>query len=242
MVDLADDGTVGDEAEVTADFRDQYYGLLGAVVDEDAPDPDAGPSRPPTGPPLVTSGAIDPARLLWGSRTVRFGGASFRRPRVDLSRLDPTLAAWAGRRLVPKVLVATQTRVLEAVADPVGALLPSVPVVTVAAPSDRVHHLGALVIAPPVVALATLRHAGTGLGGGSLRLAARDVAALPRPAGRAAWDAGAAAFRAAQEAVDPDESRAHLLACGAAMCTAFGVADPEPLLAWWTRRLPPVRG
>ena len=41
---------------------------------------------------------------------------------VRVERLAGPMAAWARQRLVPKVLVASQTRVIEAVADPAGRL------------------------------------------------------------------------------------------------------------------------
>jgi len=230
-------GAVGDVAVCAGDFRDQYYGLVGAVVDEEPSG--AGEAA---GPRLVTSGTIDPGRLLWGRRPTRFARTSFQRPRVVLGRLDGPTGAWAARRLVPKVLVAGQTRVLEAVADAEGALLPSVPVITVAAPADRVDHLGALLVSPPVTALAALRHIGAGLGSDALRLRAADVAALPLPGLDGPWDEAAAAFRAAQETDDPAVGRTHLLASAAAMCAAYGIARPASLLAWWQERLPPLRG
>ena len=64
--------TLGDVATFTADFRDQYYGLVGAVGDD------------VDGPPLVTSGLIDPGVCHWGSRPVRFAHHRYDAPRVDL--------------------------------------------------------------------------------------------------------------------------------------------------------------
>ena len=105
---LATDGTVGDRAPCSLNFRDEYYGLVPAVSDDG------------DGPPLVTSGLIDPGRCLWGDRPVRFAKREFAAPRVELARLDTSMRAWARRKLVPKVLVANQTRIIEAVADPDG--------------------------------------------------------------------------------------------------------------------------
>ncbi|MFN8017002.1 MAG: hypothetical protein U0P45_02640 [Acidimicrobiales bacterium] len=117
-------GVLGDLASATADFRDQYYGLAPHVVDREVANDAAWPR-------LVTAGAIDPATLRWGARPTRFNKATYQHPRVDLAALPERLGAWARARLVPKVLLATQTRVPEALADPTGALLPSVPVVSV---------------------------------------------------------------------------------------------------------------
>ena len=51
---LGADGALGDRCRLTANFRDQYYGLVPAVVEDGA------------GPRLVTSGLIDPGRTTWG--------------------------------------------------------------------------------------------------------------------------------------------------------------------------------
>ena len=83
------------------------------------------------GPPLVTSGLIDPGICLWGRRPMTFARRTFTHPRVDLTQLTGRFPRWAERKLVPKVLVANQTRILEAVADRPGAWLPGVPVNTV---------------------------------------------------------------------------------------------------------------
>ncbi|HEY3484012.1 MAG TPA: N-6 DNA methylase, partial [Ilumatobacteraceae bacterium] len=115
---LHTNGTLGDRAVTRANFRDEYYGLVPAVSD-------AG-----DGPALVTSGLIDHAACHWGTRPVRFAKRNYIAPRVALDRLDPPTRSWADRMLVPKVLVANQTRTIEAVVDPTGAWLPSVPVVT----------------------------------------------------------------------------------------------------------------
>jgi hypothetical protein len=112
-------GTLGDRAVLNANFRDEYYGMVPAVGDH------------PHGPPLITSGLIDPGRTLWGRRGVTFAKARLDAPRIDIDRLDDKMQRWAARRLVPKVLVANQTRIIEAACDPEGAWLPAVPVIGV---------------------------------------------------------------------------------------------------------------
>ena len=114
------EGVLANWATATAGFRDQCYGLIPFVRDglEDAP--------------LVTSGLLDPGRSAWGERPARFGGRRYLRPGIDLKALgatDPRLAAWTASRQVPKVLLATQTAVLEAAVDEQGTWVPSVPVV-----------------------------------------------------------------------------------------------------------------
>lgn len=224
-----DTGTVGDLATCTADFRDQYYGLQPFVRDS----PDGlrdGDVR------LVTSGLIDPAELRWGRTTTRFARQQYDAPSVDLAalRADGRLARWADARLVPKVLVAGQGRVIEAVADPAGEWLPSVPVVTVAPhdPAD-VWRLLAVTLAPPLVAHAAARYLGTGLSPGSVKVSARQLAALPLPADTEAWAEGAVLAQRAQHAAG---DRTQILAEVARLMTAaYGGTDE--VLAWWLGRV-----
>lgn len=87
---LSTSGTLGERAVCGADFRDEYYGLVGFVEEADTDaDTDAGPAAgaASTRSPLVTSGLIDPGVCLWGFRDTRFAKEVYRRPVVDVSRL-----------------------------------------------------------------------------------------------------------------------------------------------------------
>jgi hypothetical protein len=159
---------------------------------------------------------------------------------VHALRRDGALRRWAEARLVPKVLVATQGKVLEAVVDTEGAWLPSVPTVTVVAPPDRLWHVLAVLLAPPVVAHAAARYAGTALTSGSIKLSARQVGLLPLPVDRAAWDRAAAL---AEEIQGQAQGQGRGLAdagalaeLGATMCAAYAVPD-RGVLEWWRERL-----
>jgi hypothetical protein len=157
--------TLGEIATFTVDFRDQYYGLIGAVGDGE------------DGPPLVTSGLIDPGVCHWGSRPVRFAKRRFDAPRVAVDRLAPRLQRWAAQRLVPKILIANQTSVIEAVHDARGEWLPSVPVITcTTADPERV-----LAVLGSAATLSWVRDhaAGSGLSASSLRLNPRLLASIP---------------------------------------------------------------
>ncbi|MCB0998328.1 MAG: N-6 DNA methylase [Acidimicrobiales bacterium] len=156
---------LGDVASFAVDFRDQYYGLVGAVGDD------------VDGPPLVTSGLIEPGRCLWGERPVRFAKQRYTAPRVALDRLTPRLRAWAERRLVPKILIANQTRTIEAVHDPAGAWLPGVPVITCVT-DDPYRVLGVL---SGDGADRWVRHhaAGSGLSADTVRLSPALLASIP---------------------------------------------------------------
>ena len=169
---------------------------------------------------------------------------------VDLDALagDTKLATWASRRLVPKVLLATQGKVLEAVADAEGAWLPSVPVITVRPHDpDALWRLLAVLLAPPVCAVAATRYAGSALNPAAIKLSAKQVAGLPLPTVDSAWDHGAREVRAAQEASSSEERRERLLRAGRTICAAYGFdvggyvehgPPADELLAWWSRRLP----
>ncbi|UMG92687.1 N-6 DNA methylase [Nocardioides sp. TF02-7] len=217
------DGAVGDLAVCTADFRDQYYGLVPHVRDG---------GLDGSGAPLVTSGLIEPAGCEWGRRPTRFARRRLDEPVVDLAGLRAgPLASWADARLVPKLLVAGQGRVVEAVVDERGAWLPSVPVVSVV-PSDPADlwRLLAVLLAPPLVADAAARYLGAGLTPGSVKLSARQLAALPLPADPDAWAEGALLAERAQRDRDPSA----LAATARVMTRAYG--GDEEVTAWWLER------
>ena len=209
-------GTIGDRARAGANFRDEYYALVPAV--------DEGGS----GPPLVTSGLIDPGVCRWGVTPVRFAGRRIVRPTVALERLEGRFAVWAERLLVPKVLVAAQTRVLEAVADTGGRWIPGVPVISVIPePGVSPSTVAAVLTSPLTSVVAWWERAGTGLSAGALRLSPSSVLSLPWPAGD---------LTAAEEALGAGD----VVGCGRATLEAFGVDGPvaEELLAWWSALLP----
>jgi Eco57I restriction-modification methylase len=229
-VDLATAGrgTLGGRAAILAGFRDQYYGLAGAVRERDEL-PEGAPVAP-----LVTSGALDWATCSWGERTVRYARRRWHAPVVDLDRLvaSPRVAQrWVARCRAPKLVVGTQTRVVEAAVDTGGTWVPSVPALAVVPhdPGD-VWRLAAAVLAPAATAWLAHRSVGTALDRAALKVAKPDLAALPLPADAAAWDAATTALRA--YASDPGEARLDRFL--AAAQAAYGTA-PE-LTAWWRAR------
>ena len=199
---------LSDHALVTANFRDQYYGLVGSVSDEG------------DGPPLITTGLIDVARCRWGERPTRFAKQRFLAPRVDRRNFPPFMQRWAERCLVPKVLVATQSRVIEAVVDEAGAWLPAVPVIRLV--PNRPHQLweiAAVLTSPVASALIAEQSVGSGLSQRTVRVSQRTLGLLPWPTGDLAR--AVAALRAGE-----------IEACGRAVDAAFGVDDPA-LFEWW---------
>jgi hypothetical protein len=192
--------------------------------------------------PLVTVGMIEPLRCRWGSGTTyRYAGGRWVGPAVDLAALaaaDAGLARWVGDRLRPKVLVATQTRVVEAVVDVDGRWVPSTPTIAVTAPPERLWHLAAALTSPVATAAAFAATAGTALSADTIKLSARQVLELPSPVDHDAWEQGARLAEAVTcGSVERSEGLAEL---GKVMIAAAGSAieDPDALFAWWWARVP----
>lgn len=215
-------GVVADLASATAGFRDEYYGLIPHITDE----------RPTDGRRLVTTAMIDPANDGWSVKPVRIGGTRHTAPWLDraaLAAVDVRVARWVDRLSVPKVLVATQTRVVEAVADPAGDTVPLTPVIAVV-PHDAadVLRLEAALLAPAATAWALHRFGGGAMSASGLKLAARQVLEIPLPGDRDMWDEGVAHL------LEPYEWRQF----GALMNRAWGLHGPEAdhLVEWWLDR------
>lgn len=220
--------TVGDLANVIAGFRDEYYGLAALIREHTVGSGETAP--------LVTSGLIDWLGCSWGSRPARFAKRTWRAPAVDLADLEragrPAARRWVARTRVPKLVVAAQTRVVEAAIDEDGSWVPSVPVVSVV-PNDPADlwRLAAAVASPAATAWLLGRAPGTALARGALKVAGPDLLALPLPADHDAWDEAAAAVRAvAAGPPSPVAADRFLEAAAAAYMT------PPSLTAWWRGR------
>lgn len=227
-------GTLGDLADVIAGFRDEYYGLAD-LVREPTPGPSAAMDPPA---PLVTSGLIDWLGCSWGRRPARFAKRNWQAPVVDLAELDRqgghAARRWVARTRVPKLVVAAQTRVVEAAVDAAGEWVPSVPVLSVVPrdPAD-LWRLAAAVSSPAATAWLLRRAPGTALARGALKVAAPDLLALPLPVDEGAWDRAAAAVRAL--AIVPD--RRDRAVCDRFLeAAASAYATPPSLTAWWRHR------
>lgn len=228
-------GTVADAARVTADFRDEYYAAAAAVREAGTAEGAGAAGEAP----LITSGLLDCGRHAWGERAVRLAKRRYTRPVADLGLLERSRPGWANARLVPKVLVATQTRVIEAASDSAGRLLPVTPVVSVlvnAEPAEaeaQTALLAAALCSPVLSLLARVRSWGTAMSPGVLKLSAAQIAALPVPAHVAAWREAAALL----PEVHAQAAAAHRFA--ALMNAAYGMAsaDDEALAEWWLKEL-----
>jgi hypothetical protein len=208
-LDLTVDRCVGDIASVTADFRDEFYEIA-SLVEERA-----------GGVQVVTTGLIDPGRSRWGEVPATIAGRKLMRPTVNA----PALSARLRERLVPKVVVATQTRVIEAAVDATGAWLPATPVISAVAEPSRLWPIAAALNSPPLSAWAATQHLGAARSSTALKLSAREVRSLPLPAPSSTWDRAAAALQAGD-----------ILRSAQLMCEAYGV--DETVFTWWRERLP----
>lgn len=220
---------LGSLAHVTAGFRDEYYAIAAAITDA--------PSDSCELPRVLTSGSIDVGAHQWGHRAATIAKRRWMHPVAALDAIaaeSKRVGDWASARLVPKILVATQTRIIEAVIDPTGELLPITPVVSVEPhdPQDLAR-VAAVLLAPAVSRHVVEQRRGTGMSATAVRISAKTLADIPLPqADAVAWDRAAALVDAA-----PDPSRlepASLVAIAAEMQLAYGAEDDA--LVWWRER------
>ncbi len=231
---------ISDRATATAGFRQHYYGIADAVVESTDGEVGSGMGRGR----LMTAGTIDPLADLWGSRPVKFAGTTWDAPVLLLERVEDTaVRQWFGDRLVPKLLMASQTAVLEVVVDTTGEMVPSVPVVTVEPHDpDMLWHLAAAITSPAVCAYLLTHAAGTGLSASAIRVRAGAIGAIPLPPPSTAWDTGAAEAERAQVAWAAGDRIEHgdaLRKLAIAMGEAYG--GDGRLVNWWVERLPKRR-
>ncbi|MBL9140370.1 MAG: N-6 DNA methylase [Phycisphaerae bacterium] len=237
-------GTLADVATASADFRQQYYGLRGHLKEwadaSSMPDPNA------TGhAAVVTVGSIDAAECRWGRRDVRLLGQSFVAPVVDVQamRADSATSRWLDDRMVPKIVVPTQTRVLEAWVDERGHALPSTPLISVMPRrANDLWLVAAAILAPAASAVAWWRHAGAALSPTAIKLSARQLLELPIPRSAEEWRRGARVLAAWQAAGDPSERTAHAAEFAEVMDGACGVSGGRAhagreLREWWLHQV-----
>lgn len=229
------DGTLGRLVRATAGFRDEYYGLI-PHVRELPPQPDGVPIAADDLPidlaPLVTVGLVDPGHSHWGDRPVTFARQRYDRPVVDLTSLrtaESRAAMWIARTLVPKVVVATQTRVGEAAADHRGRWAVSTPAIALLAEPEHLDEIAAVVCSPIGSIAAIARTAGTGRTATTIRHSTKSITSLPLPIDHDAWATGGRALR--------DGDRIGFVD---AMAHAYDVpaADRGPLAEWWLTAAP----
>ncbi len=226
--------SLGDLVTATAGFRDEYYGLVDACREWSGSN-GSEPNR------LATVGTVDPLHHGWGQIDCRLGGTRWVRPVVDLEVLAPEVCRWVEQRLVPKVVLATQSRLLEPVIDRTGRLVPSTPLIAVTPRPETgdadglgLERIAAVLLAPPVVAWAWQRWFGSALSVDALKLAARQVAELPLPDDRSRWDEAARMVASLGDEPSWDEAATVAAEVAEVMNQAYG-ADPQ-VLEWWRSR------
>ena len=230
---LEGSGVLGDVVTATAGFRDQYYGLAPHLIELDGPVT----GRTDGCAPVVTSGLVEPGRVAWGVVPTRIAKQVWDRPGVDPTALDPgsALARWVEERRRPKVVVATQTRVVEAAPDPTGEWIPSTPVVAVhaTAPDDLWRSL-AVLLAPPVSVWALQHFTGAARSPGALKLSARQVLTIPLPGATAHWERAADLLHGSWDARVGGCPPEAVTGAGRHMTLAYGC--PPEVDVWWTSR------
>ncbi|MCH7789914.1 MAG: N-6 DNA methylase [Acidobacteria bacterium] len=231
-VTLPSNANLGEVATCVAGFRDEYYALADLVHESDGA---AGTAT------LVTSGAVDVLSSSAGHLPQRFAKRRWANPVVDTVALTGRASAgdraarWHIDTLIPKVFVASQTKLVEAVVDPDGQALAVTPLMMAMPidPSISVWMLAAALSSPPVAAHLRSTRAGSGMSRDAMRLSASSLRELPQPVDRGAWiAAGTLVEDLAQEPLEA-AARVDLLRAFATRATdAYGIDDPL-LVSWW---------
>ena len=123
--------------------------------------------------PLITVGMIDPLRSRWGSNEFRYAGKSWLKPVVNLTSLqadDAELYEWVQDRLKPKVLLATQTKVLEVLPDPEGQLIPSTPTISIECDLEEIWKITSVLSSAAISAFAFSKVAGSALSSDTMEI------------------------------------------------------------------------
>ncbi|GJQ29677.1 MAG: hypothetical protein HBSAPP03_15610 [Phycisphaerae bacterium] len=233
--------TISTLADATADFRDQYYGLDGFLLESESI---ATAERQDfrAFPPIVTTGLVDLAECRWGQASTRILKTKWQAPRIDRLRMESegTLGPWINARLIPKILLATQTRVIEVFVDAAGRFVPSIPLITIS-PRQPEHlwKVAAAIASPVCSVLAMQKYAGAAMSADAIKLSAKQVLSMPLPSSAEAWADGAAALAAAHDGDNPAIRTVQLNRFGVLMCKAYGISHTETdaVMAWWSGRL-----
>lgn len=228
--------------DATADFRDVYYALRDLIVD--APNPPSNSNLIP----ILNTGLIELAATHWGRTPARMYRARWLRPAFDLAQAQqhPFLARVLPLRLRPKIILATQTRIIEAFVDHLGTWMPTTPLISLT-PRDNAPDLDTIAAAlcsPVATLVAARRTFGTSMSPRAIKLAAREVLDLPIPIDPARLAPAAASLRQAALAhANADlagyDAALHAYAHHAVAAYALTPRDQDLTLAWWHARRAP---
>jgi hypothetical protein len=240
---------VGDLARCTAGFRDEFYALASVAyespVDEPSTCEPVGAEVGEAGSDayrLVTSGMIDPGTLRWGAGSWKLAGRSFGAPLADPGQLEessPKVSRWSVARAVPKVLVASQTKVLEAAIDRYGRYLPVTPVVSVEPTGEcSPAALAAMLSAPSNSARLATGAAGTGRSPTALRVGASAVTGLVVSAEPRVWSVAEELWGVFETAARVSATPGEWYEIGVELDGLLGPEVDERAVTWWVERLP----
>lgn len=225
-------GTVSDLAVVSADFRQWFYDVAAVVHEAEAGEVHHRAGHGGGVVRVVTSGLIDPNRDLWGVLDTKIGGKKLSRPTLTPEQLDDLGGT---DRLGPKVLVASQTKVIEAIVDAEGSAVGLTPVITARPRLEAdLWRLAAVFLSPLASVCARRAAAGSGLSREAVRLSTTVVGSLPLPS------KSIESWTAAAEVLARGASRESLLEAGQLMQQAYGLTD-DSMFSWWKSQLPRER-
>jgi len=157
---------------------------------------------------------------------------------VAVDELDDRMRAWVDARRGTKLLVATQTKVIEVAVDERGDCVPLTPVIELRPPDGWLWRVAAALTNPVATAVACSLGAGSALAVDAIKLSARQLLSLPVPVDDDLWDRGAE-LAAAVAAAATGERGPLLRELAETMCRAYG-QPAEALTSWWMARLPKV--
>ena len=231
-------GRLGEVVRFSAGFRDEYYAMLELAQEATLPEREGPPEVPAGFAALVSSGLIDPGVCRWGGKSMRFGKRRWESPVVDLGSLeadDAPTSTWAKRQLVPKVLVASQTRVIEAAPDGQGRAIGLTPVIAGVPKGITLGHLLAVLCSPVSTLSLVVAMAGSGLGKAGVRVSTRALGDLELPVHQGPWDEAAGLLAGhcdLGDGIDPTT----LAAVPRLMVGAAGIDDGDAVLSWFAER------
>ena len=150
-----------------------------------------------------------------------------------------SLGAWITDRMIPKVILATQTRTIEVFVDAQGVYVPSTPLITVTPRQpEMLWHVAAALASPVCSAHALCHYSGAALHVDAIKLSAKQVLTLPAPKPSATWDEAARELQAAHEARGERDRGRHLLQFAEVATASYELraAEAHEVLAWWRER------
>lgn len=166
--------TIGDLAEASdGSTTAEAYQLATLLRECEGDLPGAGVAR------VVNTGLIDPGRLLWGERPMRFLGRTYRRPVVDLAALARCQPRRARQAMSWKVGVAGLSSRVEAAVCPPGVLCAKSVVVLIPREGVSPAGLEELLNQDATTRLYRSMFGGRGFTARSMSIGARQVERLP---------------------------------------------------------------